>query len=130
MQVHTPIVTGLDSEGAGEMFRLVANADANANPSLHVIDSSGVDGDDGDDSDDNGGEPESKSKSSSGEFFGRRAYLTVSGQLPLEACCCAMGDVYTFGPCFRAEASHTSRHLSEFWMVEPECAFAGLVSDE
>ncbi len=54
------------------------------------------------------------------EFFGKDAYLTVSGQLSLENYACGMGDVYTFGPTFRAEKSHTSRHLAEFWMLEPE----------
>lgn len=56
------------------------------------------------------------------DFFHRPAYLTVSGQLNVEAYCCALGDVYTFGPTFRAEQSHTSRHLAEFWMIEPEIA--------
>lgn len=60
------------------------------------------------------------------EFFGRETYLTVSGQLSLETYCCALSKVYTFGPTFRAENSHTSRHLSEFWMIEPEVAFADL----
>lgn len=60
------------------------------------------------------------------DFFGKKAYLTVSGQLNAEACCLGLSDVYTFGPAFRAEDSHTSRHLSEFWLVEPEMAFADL----
>lgn len=60
------------------------------------------------------------------DFFGRQAFLTVSGQLQVETYACAMGNVYTFGPTFRAEHSHTSRHLAEFWMVEPEIAFANL----
>ncbi|KAL6509508.1 Asparagine--tRNA ligase, cytoplasmic 1 [Orobanche gracilis] len=63
------------------------------------------------------------------DFFGRPAYLTVSGQLQLEAVACGLGDVYTFGPTFRAENSHTSRHLAEFWMVEPELVFAELTHD-
>ena len=60
------------------------------------------------------------------QFFGQRAYLTVSGQLHGEALALAHGDVYTFGPCFRAEASHTTRHLAELWMIEPEMAWATL----
>lgn len=63
------------------------------------------------------------------EFFGRETYLTVSGQLSLETYCCALSKVYTFGPTFRAENSHTSRHLSEFWMIEPEVAFADLLEN-
>ena len=60
------------------------------------------------------------------DLFGKPSYLTVSGQLSVENFCCALSDVYTFGPTFRAENSHTSRHLSEFWMIEPELAFATL----
>lgn len=63
------------------------------------------------------------------DFFGVQAGLTVSGQLNVETHACAMSDVYTFGPTFRAEDSHTSRHLAEFWMIEPEIAFAGLQED-
>ena len=63
------------------------------------------------------------------DFFGRRANLTVSGQLNVETHCCALSDVYTFGPTFRAENSHTTRHLCEFWMIEPELAFADLARD-
>ena len=63
------------------------------------------------------------------DFFGAMAGLTVSGQLNVETHACAMSDVYTFGPTFRAENSHTSRHLAEFWMIEPEIAFAGLAED-
>jgi asparaginyl-tRNA synthetase len=63
------------------------------------------------------------------DFFARRANLTVSGQLNVETHACALSDVYTFGPTFRAENSHTSRHLSEFWMIEPEIAFADLEMD-
>ncbi len=62
------------------------------------------------------------------DFFGRRACLAVSGQLNVESHTCAMGDCYTFGPTFRAEESHTSRHLAEFWMVEPEIAFAVIIA--
>lgn len=60
------------------------------------------------------------------DFFGKPAFLTVSGQLAVENYACAVGDVYTFGPTFRAENSHTSRHLAEFWMIEPEIVFADL----
>ena len=63
------------------------------------------------------------------DFFGKEAFLTVSGQLNVEAYCLALSKVYTFGPTFRAENSHTSRHLAEFWMVEPEIAFADLAED-
>ena len=93
MWAHTPIITGSDCEGAGEMFRVAAPV---------------------------GGEA---------EFFGRPAHLTVSGQLEAEFMAMALGDVYTFGPTFRAENSNTSRHLSEFWMIEPEMAFADLDDD-
>lgn len=68
---------------------------------------------------------ESKAKDKK-EFFGKPTFLTVSGQLSVENYACAVGDVYTFGPTFRAENSHTSRHLAEFWMIEPEIAFANL----
>jgi len=63
------------------------------------------------------------------DFFGKPAFLTVSGQLSVENYCCALSNVYTFGPCFRAENSHTSRHLAEFWMIEPELAFADVNDD-
>ena len=63
----------------------------------------------------------------SDDFFGKPAFLTVSGQLCAETHACALGDVYTFGPTFRAEDSHTKRHLAEFWMIEPELAFADLM---
>lgn len=100
--IHTPIITGSDCEGAGELFR-VSTLD-----SLHP--------------------PQTTTGQTdfSQDFFGREAFLTVSGQLNAEAYCLAMSKVYTFGPTFRAENSHTSRHLAEFWMVEPEIAFAEL----
>ena len=103
--IHTPIITASDCEGAGEMFR-VSTLDM-ANPPKA----------------DDGKIDYSK------DFFGREAHLTVSGQLNVEAYCLAMSKVYTFGPTFRAENSHTRRHLSEFWMVEPEIAFADLNDD-
>lgn len=103
--VHTPIITTSDAEGAGEMFR-VSTLDLANLPRTP------------------GGEVDF-----SGDFFGRSASLTVSGQLNVEAYAEALGRVYTFGPTFRAENSNTSRHLAEFWMVEPELAFADLNDD-
>ena len=100
--INTPIITANDCEGAGELFR-VSTLDL-ANPPR------GGDG----------------SIDFSQDFFGSESFLTVSGQLNVEAYCLAMSKVYTFGPTFRAENSHTSRHLAEFWMVEPEIAFADL----
>ena len=103
--VHTPIVTGSDCEGAGEMFR-VSTLDASNPPRT----------------------PEGGADYAQ-DFFGREANLTVSGQLNVETYCCALSRVYTFGPTFRAENSNTSRHLAEFWMIEPEIAFADLAAD-
>ncbi len=100
--MHTPIITGSDAEGAGEMFRVSA-LDAK-NPPL----------------DDNGNVDFEK------DFFGKETNLTVSGQLEAETYAMSLGKVYTFGPTFRAENSNTSRHLSEFWMIEPEVAFMNL----
>ncbi len=100
--IHTPIITANDCEGAGEMFR-VSTLDL---LDLPRTDSGQIDFDK--------------------DFFGREARLTVSGQLSVETYCCALSRVYTFGPTFRAENSNTSRHLSEFWMIEPEIAFADL----
>ena len=103
--MHAPIVTGSDAEGAGEMFR-VTTLDAK-NPPL----------------DENGAVDYSK------DFFGKETNLTVSGQLEAETYAMALGKVYTFGPTFRAENSNTSRHLAEFWMIEPEVAFMDLVGN-
>ena len=100
--VNTPIITASDCEGAGELFK-VSTLDFTNLPRR-------PDG----------------SVDASLDFFGRDAFLTVSGQLAVESHCLSMGKVYTFGPTFRAENSHTSRHLAEFWMVEPEIAFADL----
>jgi asparaginyl-tRNA synthetase len=100
--VHTPIVTGSDAEGAGEMFR-VTTLDAK-NPPL-----------------DTNGAIDYRE-----DFFGKETNLTVSGQLEAETYAMALGKVYTFGPTFRAENSNTSRHLAEFWMIEPEMAFYDL----
>ena len=105
--VHTPIITANDAEGAGAMFR-VSTLDL-ANLPRSASDGGGVD--------------------FTQDFFGRETHLTVSGQLNVEAYCLAMSRVYTFGPTFRAENSHTARHLAEFWMVEPEIAFADLHDD-
>ena len=103
--IHTPIITASDCEGAGAMFRVSTLDLAN----LPKTTSGQVD--------------------FSQDFFGKETYLTVSGQLELETYCCALSRVYTFGPTFRAENSNTSRHLAEFWMVEPEVAFASLADD-
>jgi asparaginyl-tRNA synthetase len=92
LYIHTPIITGSDCEGAGELFRVSKQSDRE-------------------------------------EFFGKPTYLTVSGQLEAETLATALSDVYTFGPTFRAENSNTSRHLAEFWMIEPEMAFADLSDD-
>jgi len=103
--MHTPIITGSDAEGAGEMFR-VSNLDTK-NPPL-----------------DEDGKIDYKQ-----DFFGKETNLTVSGQLEAETYAMALGKVYTFGPTFRAENSNTSRHLSEFWMIEPEVAFMDLAGN-
>jgi asparaginyl-tRNA synthetase len=103
--ISTPIVTASDAEGAGEMFR-VSTLDLANLPR------------------DGAGKVDF-----SKDFFGRETFLTVSGQLNVETYCMALSKVYTFGPTFRAENSNTSRHLAEFWMVEPEIAFADLADD-
>ncbi|MDO4879749.1 MAG: asparagine--tRNA ligase [Capnocytophaga sp.] len=103
--VNTPIITGSDAEGAGEMFR-VTTLDAK-NPPLNEA-----------------GEVDYKK-----DFFGRETNLTVSGQLEGETYAMALGKIYTFGPTFRAENSNTSRHLAEFWMIEPEMAFFDLIDN-
>lgn len=100
--VHTPIITGSDAEGAGEMFR-VTTLDMNKLP-----------------------KKEDGTVDSSKDFFGKETNLTVSGQLNGETYCAAFRDIYTFGPTFRAEYSNTARHASEFWMIEPEVAFTDL----
>ncbi|MEE2000693.1 asparagine--tRNA ligase [Alkalimonas sp. MEB108] len=100
--ISTPIITGSDTEGAGEMFR-VSTLDLENLPRT-----------------------EAGKVDYSKDFFDRETFLTVSGQLNVETYCCALSKVYTFGPTFRAENSNTSRHLAEFWMIEPEVAFAEL----
>jgi asparaginyl-tRNA synthetase len=102
VELHSPIITASDCEGAGEMFR-VSTLDPAAPPR------------------DAAGRVDFRQ-----DFFGREAHLTVSGQLEAEIAALALGNVYTFGPTFRAENSNTSRHLAEFWMVEPEMAFCDL----
>jgi asparaginyl-tRNA synthetase len=129
--IHTPIITGSDCEGAGEMFRvstldlmnLPRGRDQGAEASKHQ-------------ERDSGGSPSiprsldpSMPIDFSQDFFGKESHLTVSGQLNVETYCQALSRVYTFGPTFRAENSNTSRHLAEFWMVEPEIAFADLAAD-
>jgi asparaginyl-tRNA synthetase len=103
--ISTPIITSADAEGAGELFRVstldLANLPRTASGEVDF----------------------------SQDFFGRQAFLTVSGQLNVEAYCLALSKVYTFGPTFRAENSNTSRHLAGFWMIEPEIAFADLTDD-
>ncbi|NEP01706.1 MAG: asparagine--tRNA ligase [Symploca sp. SIO2E9] len=103
--VHTPIITANDCEGAGELF-CVTNLNLKEIP-----------------------QTEAGEIDYSQDFFGRKAYLTVSGQLQAEVMAMTFRDVYTFGPTFRAENSNTSRHLAEFWMVEPEMAFCDLSGD-
>lgn len=97
--IHTPVITTSDCEGAGEMFQVVTEQELSGS---------------------------TISSDESGGFFGNRAGLTVSGQLQAEVYAQALGNVYTFGPTFRAENSNTSRHLAEFWMLEPEMAFCDL----
>jgi asparaginyl-tRNA synthetase len=104
LYVHTPIITAGDCEGAGELFR-VTTMDAGSPPLLD------------------------KQPDFNLDFFGQKTGLTVSGQLEGELFALAFGDIYTFGPTFRAENSNTARHASEFWMIEPEMAFADLADD-
>ena len=103
--VNTPIITSSDAEGAGQMFRVSTLDLAN----LPRTEQGAID--------------------FGKDFFGKDAFLTVSGQLNVEAYCLALSKVYTFGPTFRAENSNTTRHLAEFWMIEPEIAFANLADD-
>ncbi len=99
LYIHTPIITAADCEGAGELFRVSTLENGQ------------------------------KSENYEDDFFAKPAFLTVSGQLNGEIYACALSDIYTFGPTFRAENSNTSRHLAEFWMIEPEMAFADLKDD-
>ncbi|EGR31447.1 hypothetical protein IMG5_108960 [Ichthyophthirius multifiliis] len=104
--IHTPIITASDCEGAGEMFQVTTVL---PKPNLEAIKI-----------------PKNKKQliDYTKDFFKKPSFLTVSGQLSVETFCCALSNVYTFGPTFRAEVSHTTRHLAEFWMIEPEIAFA------
>jgi asparaginyl-tRNA synthetase len=102
--VNTPIITAADAEGAGALFRVSTLDLANIPKKDGKVDFAQ-------------------------DFFGRETFLTVSGQLNVESYCLALSKVYTFGPTFRAENSNTSRHLAEFWMIEPEIAFADLAAD-
>ncbi len=105
VHVHTPIITGSDAEGAGQMFRVTTlDFDKIPRNEKTVVDFTR-------------------------DFFGKETNLTVSGQLEAETYCMAFNKVYTFGPTFRAENSNTPRHAAEFWMIEPEIAFAGLTED-
>ena len=104
LYVHTPIITASDCEGAGEMFKVTTLDLANVPKAGPAVDYTQ-------------------------DFFDRPAFLTVSGQLEAEIFACSLGKVYTFGPTFRAENSNTSRHLAEFWMVEPEMAFFELTDN-
>ncbi|XP_055826841.1 asparagine--tRNA ligase, chloroplastic/mitochondrial [Solanum dulcamara] len=113
--VSSPIITASDCEGAGEQFcvtTLIPNSNEGGDSPVSAIPTT-----------------ESGSVDWSQDFFGKRAYLTVSGQLNGETYATALSDIYTFGPTFRAENSNTSRHLAEFWMIEPELAFADLDDD-
>jgi len=101
VHVHTPIITASDCEGAGEMFRVTTLEGAAFTA------------------------PEAETR----DFFAKRAYLTVSGQLEGETFACAFSNIYTFGPTFRAENSNTARHAAEFWMIQPEIAFCDLTGD-
>lgn len=115
--LNAPIITASDCEGAGEMFRVTTTIPPEGDmTSIPVVSESEEEGKDG-------------QVDFSKDFFGKPAYLTVSGQLSAETYACALSDVYTFGPTFRAENSNTSRHLAEFWMIEPEMAFATLDDD-
>jgi asparaginyl-tRNA synthetase len=114
LYIHTPIITGSDCEGAGALFR-VTTLDPTKKSEISI--------------------PISETADKTGpsefgkDFFHRPTYLTVSGQLQVEAFACSMGKVYTFGPTFRAENSNTPRHLAEFWMIEPEMAFFDLTDN-
>lgn len=111
LYVHTPMITASDCEGAGEMFQVTTTLPEKDLPVTEV--KTTKDG----------------KVDYSYDFFKKPAFLTVSGQLNVENYCCSLGDVYTFSPTFRAENSHTKKHLAEFWMIEPELAFADLRDD-
>ncbi len=151
VHVHTPIITASDCEGAGEMFRITADqrdagpgsasgqrdaAPGSASGQRDAAPGSASGQRDAAPGSASGGEglpaeeeDEAVASGGDGHFFGKPAFLTVSGQLAAETFACAFSNVYTFGPTFRAENSHTSRHASEFWMIEPEMAFCDLFGD-
>ena len=111
LYVHTPMITASDCEGAGEMFQVTTMLPDKELPVTDVKSTK-----------------EGKIDYTA-DFFKKPAFLTVSGQLSVENFCCGAGDVYTFSPTFRAENSHTKKHLAEFWMIEPELAFADLIDN-
>lgn len=111
LYVHTPMITASDCEGAGEMFQVTTALPEKSHLATDIKTT-----------------PDGKVDYSY-DFFKKPAFLTVSGQLNVETYCCGAGDVYTFSPTFRAENSHTKKHLAEFWMIEPELAFADLRDD-
>ncbi len=111
VQVHTPVISGLDAEGAGQLFSVSAPGSGGSGTGPAPAMTTGP------------------ARADTQGFFGRPTFLTVSGQLQAEACALALSNVYVFGPTFRAENSNTSRHLAEFWMVEPEMAFCDLGGD-
>lgn len=109
LYIHTPLITASDCEGAGEMFAVTTLLNSHPKGDFPKTETGEID--------------------YTKDFFDRPAFLTVSGQLNVETHCCALSDCYTFGPTFRAENSNTTRHLAEFWMLEPEIAFADLNDD-
>lgn len=132
LYVHTPIITTSDCEGAGEMFEVKANIIEEVEVKKKKKEKKKEPKAEGEAVD---GQPEAQAEPQAEEpapgprikdFFDKKASLTVSGQLAVENYACALSNVYTFGPTFRAENSHTSRHLAEFWMIEPEICFAGI----
>lgn len=110
LYIHTPEITSSDCEGAGSMFQVTTLLPPPKEKCNLKLTKEGL-------------------VDYKEDFFAKATYLTVSGQLEVENFACAMCDVYTFGPTFRAEVSHTSRHLAEFWMIEPEMCFADLFDD-
>ena len=108
--IHTPIITSSDCEGAGEMFQVTTVLPKPHEKGTAPITKEGL-------------------VDYKQDFFGKPSFLTVSGQLAVENYACALSDVYTFGPTFRAEVSHTTRHLAEFWMIEPELCFGDIYDD-
>ena len=108
--IHTPEITSSDCEGAGSMFQVTSLLPLPKEKCNLKLTKEGL-------------------VDYKNDFFSKATYLTVSGQLEVENFACAMSDVYTFGPTFRAEVSHTSRHLAVFWMIKPEMCFADLFDD-